>query len=379
MRTKRQIFAAITIAALTFAVAGCTDGGANTAEPTDGSAAPNDPQAPVQDASSDGKTTSADSPLDAYINAGYDANKSVEELRTEAAKESAVREDIIAQCMKDEGFDYYPVDWESNPLNAVAEGAEWLPDDPDWVAEYGYGVMHSPFAVVAAANNEDAADRPTPNRDYVAALTEGEREAYTITLYGEEVNETYDETTGESTFEYDWEKAGCIGKAGHETTSKSQDLYTQYEDLFLSLDAMYADVAASDKAVELNKSWSSCIAEAGYDFPDPTAASLSVTQRLTDLEAANIAEATENGEEAVEGVPDDSGSAPLQDPEKSAEWDQMAKEEVALATADLACRDETNYAETMLKIQFEREEQFLQDNKTELEQFKAAAEQVSAG
>src|SRR5690606_29006782 len=59
-------------------------------------------------------------------------------------------QEFIAACMKDEGFEYYPVIHDAGisfPLPIPDEGAEnlWEPDKREWVAEYGYGIVNNPY------------------------------------------------------------------------------------------------------------------------------------------------------------------------------------------------------------------------------------------
>jgi hypothetical protein len=57
--------------------------------------------------------------------------------------------------------------------------------------------------------------------------------------------------------------------------------------------------------------------------------------------------------------------------------DALGEEEIALAVADLDCREKTNYRDEYEKVQFALEEQFIADNKADLDALKAAAEQAS--
>ena len=53
----------------------------------------------------------------------------------------------------------------------------------------------------------------------------------------------------------------------------------------------------------------------------------------------------------------------------------LGERELKLALIDLDCREKTSFATKSLEIQFALEEKFIAENKTELEAFKAAAEQ----
>ena len=67
------------------------------------------------------------------------------------------------------------------------------------------------------------------------------------------------------------------------------------------------------------------------------------------------------------------------DPMQSEEAQEIGKREIKTALADLECRTKTNYNDTRLTIQFKLEEQFVKENKKELDEFKAAQEQAAKG
>ena len=64
----------------------------------------------------------------------------------------------------------------------------------------------------------------------------------------------------------------------------------------------------------------------------------------------------------------------LYDLDKNPALQELQKQEVKVALADLDCRVSVNYEEESLKIQFAAEEEFIQEHKAELDAFKEALE-----
>lgn len=340
MRTTRIFLAATAAGALAFGLVGCSGGGGLGG----------------------GALTWEDSPLNDYMSAGYDPDMSDEEREAQWAQDDKERQEIIAQCMTDEGFEYKPVDYSGS--YSSGSDVEWEPDKREWVEKYGYGMFNSPWNEIEQPEPEEMEEFVDPNMEYVESLSASEQTAYYEVLYGEQQEETIDEETGEAIYEYNWEEAGCQGKADHEVGGASQDLYTDYEDLMTEIEKLYTEIEESSEVAELNTKWSECIAEEGFEFDSPMLAQTSVSDQMNEYYENLPADYWENGGE---------------DPSTSDEWKEMGKDEIKLALADLDCREKFNYNDEKLKLQFELEEQFIKDHKAELDEFKTAAEQSMKG
>ena len=344
MRTTRLLLAATATVALALPLAACSGGG-------DGG----------------NELSWEDSPLAEYWNAGYDPNKTEEEMQAEMDAQNIEREELIAQCMTDEGFEYKPME-NSGGRISFGEDVEWEPDKKEWVEKYGYGIINSPY-------NEQMAEEPQPeqtewvdpNQEYLDTLSESEREAYSVALYGEPMTEEEMEeaSSGEDggMVEYDWTQYGCQGYADNEVYGSSQDIWTQFEDLTTRMSELYTKVDESPEIEKLEADWSACMAEAGFDFPKQMQAQESFYEELNKLYEGFTEEDWANGD-------------PMKDNKDAQE---IGKREVKTALADLECRNQTDYQDTRLKAQFALEEQFVKENKKELDEFKAAQEQAAKG
>jgi len=312
-----------------------------------------------------------DSPLNEYMSALYGGDVSPEDMQDEAEAQNVLVEEATAACMQEQGFEYIPLTGEnSNVWYGSDDGNEWEPDKREWVEKYGYGVFDFPGMTDVPEEGEEFTD---PNQDYVEALSESEREAYYEALSGESPTE---EQMNDPEFDWNSLDMGCQGEASNEVYNNDAltELYEQYEPLMNDMSELYEKTADLDAVVELTDEWAACMEKAdfgGFDSHEDA------QQKFYDKQS-EIYDNAYGEEPDWDNATEEEINAYYEsnDPMKSDEWKEAAKEEVETALADLECRDKTDYNNAMLKAQFELEEQFIEDNKTELEAFRAAAEQV---
>lgn len=306
-----------------------------------------------------------DSPLSAYLSSAFGGDLSPEEQQQRSDEMQKKIEDSVAACMSAEGFEYIPANNSGSTM--VSSGEEWKPDDREFVSQYGYGAINYPGrdTQTAAPSTEQYVD---PNQSYVESLSESERTAYQETLWG--AASTQEPAEGE-TYEYKWEEHGCQGKAQQEVNA-AQNVWSrdEFKELTEAMNQLYATTSTSPEQQKLDGEWASCMADAGHaGFSVQTDAANSIYEKLNAL-----------SQDMPQPDPTLSESEIMafyaqQEKERQEKQAPMQDEEIALALADLDCREKTDYRPTQLKLQFAAEEQFIKDHKTELEAFKAAAEQ----
>ena len=328
MRRRRTAAALSALTALTLALTAC---GGSEDEP----------------AAEEEKT----SPLTEYMNAVYGGDLSPEEQERKFAEDQEKSEELVAQCMQEQGFEYSP-DTQSSSF-ATSDGTEWEPDERDWVSEYGYGAVHTPYDEQPATEEEYV----DPNGDYVASLSESEQAAFYEALYG--VQPTEEEIGEDGEYEYDWSTAGCQGAAQHEVSGEDLSESEEFKPLFDAMNEFWEGMSSWPGMAELDAEWAACMDTAGHGgFATQTDAQNSIYDELN-----KIYEAVPVDAEGVGGEPD------------QAARDALGKREVELALADLDCREETDYRDRYDDVSREAEQQFVDDHKSELEAMKAAAEQ----
>jgi len=292
-----------------------------------------------------GELSIEDSPLNQYFAAGYSGEGSAEDQKRMEEREKK-REELIASCMADEGFEYTPKLASFEP--AASDEDEIDPMSREYAEVYGYGVVTNPWSSDAEAEEPEEVNK---NQLYIDSLSESEATAYYEALYG---------AVEDDADEYRWEDAGCQGYAQHEMSGEDPWEAEQFAGLRDKLQGLYAELERSPELAALEREWSKCMQEAGEPGFD------------TQMSAANSIYDEINRIYEASAETDPEG---LSDPSDSPEMKVLGEREIELALVDHDCREETSYMEKALKIQFDLEARFVDANKADLEAFKAALEQ----
>lgn len=276
-------------------------------------------------------------------------------------------EELVAECMKDLGWEYTPVDYSSiggDYVDIYAEQDELGPIG--WAKKYGYGWMTQQTGTDV---DEEPTDEETsgdefvdPNSDYVQSLGADEQTDYYADLYGEQSAEPTDEVdeNGDPVpVEYNWEDAGCQGKANHEIYGSTEDIYSdpQYTSLMDEINTVYEDVQNDPDIAELDEKWAACMAKAGFDdikTPDGVYDVLNTLQEtLWDPETG---EQAPNYDEALADA---------------------QKQEIDMAVADATCQKDLDYVKKRAKVQNKVEQAFVDSHADEMEQLRAAIKEAT--
>lgn len=288
----------------------------------------------------------SDSPLGKYMSSIWGGDLSEDEQMKKFEQDEKDREELVAQCMTEEGFDYIPAT--STGSISFGSGDEWKPDDAEWVAQYGYGMVRYPGQ---DAQPEPETEYVDPNQDYVESLSESERTAYYEALHGPQPTE--EELSEDGSYEWNWETAGCYGWAQHEMEGENPATSEEHKPIMDAINEFYTQTAESTQFAALDAAWSECMADAGQSgFERQQDAQMSMNDKLNEY--------YENQTEWVEDDP---------------ALDELAEEEIALATVDLECREKTDYRAQQQKVSYALEEEFIAEHKAELDALKAAVEQ----
>ncbi|AMB58100.1 hypothetical protein AWU67_03610 [Microterricola viridarii] len=288
-----------------------------------------------------------DSPISKYTSALWGE---VDQAAMDA--QQAEIEKLVAACMKDEGFEYTPNT--NNGGMMISSGTDMEErDTEEWVASNGYGMVQTQEEM--EAQQGEAEEYVDPNQDYLATLSETEVSAFYETLHGpgptEEEMAAMEEGEG---YEYNWETSGCYGAAQHETQGEGQEAYSDpdYKALFDKMNTVYTSAQTDPKIKELDRSWASCMADAG--FADFKAKQDSFTL-ISDAQNA-IYESMEYDPETGQPIGDSKDA-----------FAELKQQEIDVALADFRCSKKLNYAQESMKVQFALETQFVEDNKAELD------------
>jgi hypothetical protein len=295
-------------------------------------------------------------PLEELMAVAYGTNLSDEDRIRQLQDLDNETQDVIAQCMKDQGFDYRP-----NPSHyglRELRSRDYRPDDLDWVQENGYGIFNSPLH--DPSPNTSGGSGHDPNFAIRSSMSEAEGDAYDLTLYGPNNGIPVDEPSDPADFvPPTWQTAGCQRWANFVVWQKYPAMSREFRPLMEVVSGFELHWADTGVISALDADWSSCMALAGYpDFAHQADA----PQWISETYYSEIP-STLTWEERLDLYP---------------RFREARDVEIALALADLDCREQSNYRTEYSRLRIEAEEQFIADHKAEFDAFVLAAEQAQA-
>ena len=298
-------------------------------------------------------------PLEEYLGAIWNQEDMTQEKLDEQHRKA---EELTAECMLKEGFEYTP-NLATGPKMATSDegnAVEW--GTAEFAKEYGYGIIESPPMGQGqeAGDGEPPAD---PNANYILSLSESQQSAYNEALYGPQPSEEEIAAAQEEGGDMEWDlkEAGCSGAAQHEVQSEDAGMAAyddpEFKDLFDSMSSIYSgfygaagnEGASDPEAMKLDREWTDCMSEAGH-------------QNLTSPSMAQNAMWEEFAQ--TSGGQSESGSFTEPSDEVKAKFKER---EIAVATTDSECREKIGYDEKMQKLVFAVEQKFIDENKARLD------------
>ncbi|HQF94899.1 MAG TPA: hypothetical protein PLS46_12105 [Microthrixaceae bacterium] len=320
------------------------------------------------------------SPLTKYF--GYD---DTEKLNASAREQNKKAERAIAECMHAEGFEYIP--------NLTAGNFAAAPEidltQREYAEKWGFGITTtmqadgSPVEDAPGMASFDDTASQDPNQAIVDGMSDSERAAYEQALYGASISSDMgDDGSGDGSEVDvpDGPPEGCQSKAygsDAEPSEAAQKMDELYNDLSKRITADRRTKAAT-------KEYRSCMADAGYPSvktvddvyevmnkkAEELYAALSGDIGNSDVSASDDG-SDEGGDDTSSAVTTVSGSGDGStstgiDPDKLA---AVQKYERKLAVAELPCRAE--YQAAYEKVSAEYEQEFIDDNKSTLDEVKA--------
>lgn len=339
---------------------GPTVPGSDDGEGDDGDDEPNGDQGDGEGDGADGGYAESENPLAALL--GWEANP-IEDRRRQLEVE-----ELTSTCMRDQGFEYEPVDWSAqmNPEDDLQ-----FSDPVAFGEKYGYGVMRS-YELYEIGDGGEGQDFEDPNQEYVNSLSPDEQNAYYEALYGSGMEEPVDEDV--EVVDPTPEQMGCSGMASAEVFG-DRDLGPEVQD---ALEDYFTNLSSDPRLDEANRAWAACmephIEELGLDpAPQRPDEMWNVINRLKTeaqgLEAIPVSSEAEMNEYFESGEPvyssemneNGEGFVYLGEPvELSAEEiDRLTTIEVELWTFDRACQDESDIKEIQRQIELDVVDQLL--------------------
>lgn len=277
-------------------------------------------------------------------------------------------EDLVAECMVEEGFEYTANVVNPEEFVSPWQEAQELPPD-EFAEQYGYGISTMHYSEIEENLPEN------PNQEYRESLSPEAVEAYERALYGDMTS--WDPEEGPPPVE----ERGCRGKADAEVygdrmaeMEEQASPWTEFEGLMEDVSSLSGRIRNDPRLQEAGQAWLGCMADAGYpDFQQVGDAEQSVHQRMGELEGWNMEPSPAPSADSSDGAAEESitREPPEIDPEELAEVQEY---ELELAVADRECMAE-HYDDVFEEVSYEFQEEFVAEHRAELERFQDWAEE----
>lgn len=258
---------------------------------------------------------------------------------TDARAVAIAAEEAVAGCMTEAGFEYWPeVPAVPTPGGQVESGPDEL--DESWIATNGYGVS-------TGSEQVEQLDPSTVsrNQEYSGSLGLAESQAYAEALFGDSATLAEPAAGGA-------DHPGAQGCMATGYASVSPAMTTPaVDELFEELNRAYEALDDVPEVAAVDAEWSQCMVDAGFGgLARPGDAQASIEAELGSLQSMV---------QVSDGVfrlsSDEDGLAELQ------------RREVALATADHACRRDVDHAARVAQAWVQIENDFVALHKDELD------------
>ncbi len=347
------------IASVTIATAACSSG-----------SSPRSSAAPASTSSDQSNTDERDerlTPLSAFFTEGRGGELTQAE-RDAAAGDFRRQEELIADCMQAQGFQYVQRDY-NQAVDAKMKNVEAFDLPPDQYAErWGYGISTidaSQFTAEAPAD---------PNSAIVEALSPEARSAYDTAMYGFDMSQE-----GAAVWRGNGQAAvarpmgssldapppdGCQTRAvrevyGEDVAGGEEGASTEFDALNEEMGALWDRVVNDPRVVAAKGGWANCMADAGHpEATDPDSAVQLIIERFSDLYGVDPSQFKEvrAGMKSAPQQPSPAALAEVQSYERS------------LAIADRRCK--AAYDDAVFAVQTEVENRFIDGHRAELERFR---------
>jgi hypothetical protein len=178
------------------------------------------------------------------------------------AAEHRVREELIAQCMIAQGFEY--VAWVPEAIETDVVDGDIEPYSRQWAERYGLGVTTLAFGQsrvgpdLVGFDDRSVLDLviENPNDAIVASLDQATADSYFEALIGE--GEPADAAEEVAT------PGGCVGEA---LADPSANVGTRFRTAFASqIDDLLLQVAGDTRVLSFEAEVAACVEDQGYDF-----------------------------------------------------------------------------------------------------------------
>ena len=276
--------------------------------------------------------TVPDGPLDLYLIRirGNQGAETQQEAQARVDRDFRLSQELTAICMAEQGFVYRPMTRVTTVtlLEGPARGSR------EFAERFGFGISHR--GALPGSQSSVTSEEIDPNREYVAAMSETELRAWQLALWGDWDTWPADGVADENTV------LGCMSSAWD---TLNADNNPEFAAIRAEIDIFFTAVTSDPRMTALDQEWSACMHNLSY----------SGWQSPIHLENSLL-------EEWLTLFTDFAASLQFND------------REIAVAVADVTCREQVDYELRARAINFELQHNFVAANLTELEAWVADVE-----
>lgn len=301
------------------------------------------------------------SPIEYYFAPIWGTFRSDEERIQAIIEESIRREEMIAYCMHQLGFEY-----NLNPTPAgnifISDGYDNWPRDREFAQTYGFGLSSSWHGPLDEENVDEGDQWVDPNAELLERLSPAEQQEWQLALWGDPDDWKTVDDYGVETWTFD----GCWWWASEQTSLMGLRHSDEFGWLFAAHDDFLRELHYLPDIMAVNREWSQCMAAKGFsDIPNPREASFYVSDRNIDIWTN------------YQWVNHRAGADP-ESPiavEAANVWAEAFAFEIELALAHVDCRYETDWDYRWRSYRHAAEQQFVDDHRSAIVALRLAVEQ----
>lgn len=284
------------------------------------------------------------------------------------AEQQQLIEIEVQACMQAQGFTYVP-ETDNDGLRFFQATANQGISEADYAATEGFGISTRFDAIFEG--DIDLTETTDPNDVHLETLSEGERDAWQFALRGQppernEQGQLIDPETGEVLPPGRGRQAtGGCRLVAQEAVRGDLDLLDDLAAAFGELDER---IDADPRITELQREWSACMLDRGFDYDDTDAARADFNQQIRPLLRSFFQGAgVQGGQQGGQGGALQALAEQGLTEEQEAELGQLQDLERATAVASLECAGDG--PEEIAEITARYEAEFVAENRSTLEAF----------
>jgi len=278
------------------------------------------------------------------------------------------RQELVSECMAEQGFAWVPVDYSQFEEFGHDPFADLTREE--FIEQYGFGIS-TMFDLEQEMPPPDF-EFVDPNWEMYESLSDAEKEAWDRTLHGEpmewdETDPRFDPTSDEFDPEVMMPQ-GCWGEAERALGDYQRNLaWMEFESEFSSL---WQQIENDPRMVEAQTEWSTCMAGQGYTLTSQEDMWMDLEERMMPIWEAQDPFANMPPEE-IEPILEDMTpeeqdeffrQAQQLTPELQARLDEVKEYELALAMADYECNKQADIDDVRFEVQIEHERAFIEEH-----------------